>query len=97
MRVTSVEGASPSAGSRRISWRWFAIGLSVLVAAAVTWAAISGTSSRTLTAGIVLFGSVLLVGAWPVLGAGLLRGKEEGAARDTAKAEGLGPTPPTGA
>jgi amino acid transporter len=86
MTVTSADGRPPSRWQRLAEWRWLGIGAALILAAIVTWIAIRGVSAVSVAAGIGLI-VLLLVGASPVLGAGLLRGTEERAARRNARLE----------
>lgn len=87
MASESADGRPPSHRQRVIEWRWVVIGLPVLIIAAITWAAIAGVSLGAVAGFGALFLLLLLLGCWPVLGAGLLRGKEQAVARDEALAE----------
>lgn len=86
MSLASSEGRPPTRWLRMMEWRWFGIGMLLITAITVTWLAIQGVSLGTVAAGLV-FALVLLAAASPVLGAGLLRGREERAARKAARVE----------
>ncbi|MGH7132714.1 MAG: hypothetical protein ACREJO_12285 [Phycisphaerales bacterium] len=87
MAGESADGGPPSHHQRVIEWRWVAVGLPVLILAGAAWAAIAGVSLGAVAGFGAVFLLLLLLGCWPVLGAGLLRGKEQAIARDEALAE----------
>ena len=86
MTVESTDRQPPSRRQRAIGWRWFGAGALLLITAAATWIGIQGLSAQVAIGGIVL-AAVLVAGASPVLGAGLMRGTEERAAGREARIE----------
>lgn len=87
MAIESADGRPPSHRVRMAEWRWAAIGLPLLVLGAVAWAVVRGVSVGAIIGFGVVFLLILILGGWPVLAAGLLRGKEESVARKEALAE----------
>lgn len=86
MTDTSPDGRPPPAWLRLAEWRWFIIGAIIFAAGAITWAALAGLSTGLVIAALV-YASFLVIGATPILAAGLLRGQEERAARALALVE----------
>ena len=76
MAITSSDGRPPSRRRRMLEWRWFLVAGVAITAGAVIALAVTGVGPRAIVAGIA-FALALLIGASPVLAAGLLRGKEE--------------------
>ncbi len=86
MSVTSSEGRPPPRRTRMVQWRWFGAVAVLLIAGVVTWFFIDGMGTRVLVIALA-FTLLLIGGASPILGAGLLRGKEERAARRRASVQ----------
>lgn len=85
MTASSVDGRPPTHTRRRIEWRLIAAAC-VLVAGGVGVAvALGGVTPAVAAFGLVYAVLLLLVGAGPVLAAGLLRGKEQRAAHRDAE------------
>lgn len=93
MTMISTDGRPPSRWQRMSEWRWLGMGAILLVAGVATWMAIKGVSWGAVGVGAAL-GVLLLVSASPVLGAGLMRGKEERDARKIARSERRGGSRP---
>lgn len=89
MTLASSDGRPPTKPQRMLEWRWFGVGAAVIIAGIATWIVIAGVNWGAIVVGLTL-GVLLLVGASPVLAAGLLRGREERAARTTARLERQG-------
>jgi len=87
MATESVAGRPPSHWLRRIEWRSVAIGLPILVLGAGAWALFRGVSVGAIVGFGIATCLLMLLGGWPVLVAGLLREKDEVAARGEATAE----------
>lgn len=87
MTQASSEGRPPPRRQRMIEWRWLGLGAIVIIAGITTWILVRGVSPGAVAVGLTL--SLLLVvgGASPVLVAGMLRGREERAARREARLE----------
>jgi hypothetical protein len=80
MTASSVDGRPPNHSHRRIEWRLIAAAC-VLVAGGVgVTLALGGVTPGVAGFGVVYAVLLLLVGAGPVLAAGLLRGREQRAA-----------------
>lgn len=86
MTMTSSDGRPPARWQRVLEWRWFGVGTMVLIFSTAIWMVITGVSGGAIAAGVA-FGVLLLVGAIPVLGAGVLRGQEERSAHKRARTE----------
>ena len=86
MEIVSSDGRPPSHPRRVLEWRWVGLGAVVLTVGIVAWMLIAGVSLGAIGASLAI-GVLLLVGASPVLAAGLLRGKEERTARRIARRE----------
>ncbi len=87
MKKESPEGRPPKHEASVRGWRRLLIGLSALVIIAVVWSLLRGVQTHDVIGFAVATGLVLILGAWPVLTAGLLRGKEETKARHEAIVE----------
>ncbi len=86
MATGSPEGRPPSHALRMAEWRWFALGISVLLAGGLIWAISQGMDVWWIVLSALLMLGLLGIGIAPVLYAGLLRGGEERNARQTAAA-----------
>lgn len=84
MAVESVEGRPPSHRWRLAEWRWMLIVGPVIVILGVSIAIALGAGPAAIAVGVVMSVGSLLLAGWPVLGAGILRGQEEDAARKKA-------------
>jgi hypothetical protein len=89
MAVTSTDGRPPTHRRRVFEWRMFALGAGLIIVGCSIWVAVRGVSFFAVVAGLTM-GVLLLVGASPVLGAGMLRGKEERAARQAVRLDRQG-------
>jgi hypothetical protein len=87
MSKESVDGAPPSHALRRHEWRWLGIAIAALLMGAAAWALIRGVSAGAVIGFGLVSAILLLVAGAPVLGAGLLRGKEERTAKAKAGAQ----------
>ncbi len=86
MTAGSSDGRPPTHKQRSIEWRWLGIGAIVVVVVAVVLVAIKGVGVGAIVLGILLGGLLLAAGS-PVWIAGLMRGREERAARRVARHE----------
>lgn len=86
MALTSSDGRPPSRGLRLKEWRWLGVAAFVLLGGLALWISIEGVSSGAVIAGVAI-AAMLLLGATPVLGAGLMRGSEERSAYRKARTE----------
>ena len=86
MTKVSTDGRPPTRAHRLLDWRIASAVAGIFMIGVVIWLAIRGVSLGTVMAGAA-FAAILLVGALPVVGAGLMRGREERAARRVAIAE----------
>jgi hypothetical protein len=89
MTLASSDGRPPTRPQRVLEWQWVGLGAILIIAVIATWIVIKGVSWTAVGVGLAL-GVLLLVGASPVLAAGLLRGQEERAARKSARLERQG-------
>lgn len=87
MARDSVDGSPPSRRRRLAEWRWIVIVGPLLAIAAVAFAIMRGAGGAAIALGIVACLAYMLLAGWPVWGAGILRGKEERAARKEAMIE----------
>jgi Flp pilus assembly protein TadB len=86
MTSASSEWRPPHRKTRLKGWRWLAGAAIVLVLGVTTWAALDGVKLHEIGI-LAAFSVILMVAAVPVWGAGLLRGREERAARHEAEVE----------
>lgn len=86
MAAESSDGRAPTHTVRRFEWLMFALGATLALSGLIIWAAIAGIHGGTVIAAVA-YTVLMLVGASPVLIAGLMRGKEQRAARAKAKGE----------
>ncbi len=86
MKIVSTDGRPPSAAQRMLEWRWVGLGAVLVSIALAAWLIFGRVTLSGVGAGLAI-GVLMLVGASPVLAAGLLRGKEERAARRIARME----------
>jgi hypothetical protein len=86
MSTISSDHRPPLARLRRLEWRLLGVFAALGIVAWVVWVSIVGISVGAVVGGLAV-GVLLLVGASPVLGAGLLRGQEERAARKSVRRE----------
>ncbi|HMN39677.1 MAG TPA: hypothetical protein PKE29_02455 [Phycisphaerales bacterium] len=89
MAVISSDGRPPTHRQRTFDWRMLAIGAGLVIVGFSVWIAVKGVSVFAVVTGMSI-GVLLLVGASPVLAAGVLRGKEERAARTIVRLERRG-------
>ncbi len=68
-------------------WKFLAVIAGTLLFLAVAFAIASAMAITEIAIGAVLLVFAVLLGGWPVIGAGLLRGKEERSARKEAVIE----------
>jgi len=88
MTIASTDGRPPSHRQRREGWRMLGACSAVLVTLAVLWEILGSSSTRMVIAPLAVLALVcVLIGANPVLWAGLLRGREERSARRTVTLE----------
>lgn len=87
MKIESVEGRPPEHQANLAGWRKIAIGLPLLAIVGLTLAMVQGVSAGTIALFMIASVLVVFMGAWPVLVAGVLRGKEETVARKEALIE----------
>ncbi len=87
MAIESPEGRPPEHQASEHGWRSMAIAMPLLALIAVVWAMVEGVSTYSVIGFAAAGLLVLLIGAWPVLGAVFLRGKEESVARNEALSE----------
>lgn len=87
MKIESVEGRPPEHQGNLAGWRKIAIGLPLLAIIGLTLAMVQGVSVGTIALFMIASVLVVVMGAWPVLVAGVLRGKEETVARKEALIE----------
>jgi hypothetical protein len=83
----SVDGQPPSHRRRMRDWKFLAVIAGTLLFLAVAFAIASAMAITEIAIGAVLLVFAVLLGGWPVIGAGLLRGKEERSARKEAVIE----------
>lgn len=77
MAAVSVEGRPPSVWMRYREWGWLAFVLGAVVLGVIIWEVSVGASVGTIAGWGGVFLVMLVIGGAPVLGAGLMRGKEE--------------------
>jgi hypothetical protein len=87
MAGQSVDGQPPSHGRRMRDWKFLAVIAGTLLFLAVAFAIARAMAITEIAIGAVLLVFAVLLGGWPVIGAGLLRGKEERSARKEAVIE----------
>jgi hypothetical protein len=88
MIATSSDGRPPSHGNRRVGWRRLGGGVAIALPCIVAWAMLTRQSAALIFAPLALLVVVcFLLAANPVLWAGVMRGKEERAARRAATLE----------
>ena len=81
MKEESPEGRPPTRAAREFGWQRLLYGGSALIVIAVVWSLLRGVTAHDVIGFAVAVVLVLVLGAWPVMTAGLLRGKEEAKAR----------------
>ncbi len=86
MTLTSSDGQPPARWLRLVEWRLLTVGGALILGGAVAWMAISRVRIEYIAAGAG-FVFLLMFAASPVIGAALQRGREERAARGSARAE----------
>ncbi|HYD01680.1 MAG TPA: hypothetical protein VEB22_10680 [Phycisphaerales bacterium] len=86
MAHTSPEGRPPRHDLRIAEWRWLALGVSFVLLCMLIYALVSGIAPIWIGIYGLLAACLLGIGIGPVLYAGLLRGREEREARQTATA-----------
>lgn len=95
MTDNSADGRPPARRVRRFGWTFLAIAAASIILAAVAWAITHKISTGAAVGFSVLVVSMIVLGAAPVLGAGLLRGREGRTANKQARAQlNLSPTAP---
>lgn len=86
MAVASADGRPPAHQLRVVEWRWVITGLLIFVAALIAWGVLASVDAGIVIPGVV-FGIILLGSASPVWISGLIRAREQRAARRSAKSE----------
>lgn len=86
MTKASTDGRPPTHSTRMREWRWLAVGAVILVLGAGAFVLITGADRHSVVAGVIAAG-VMLAAAAPVLAPGVLRGREERAAKRAADKE----------
>lgn len=81
MKEESPEGRPPTHAARVFGWKRLLYGGAALIVIAVVWSLSRGVTTHDVIGFAVATALVLILGAWPVMTAGLLRGKEEAKAR----------------
>ncbi len=95
MTKDSADGRPPTHGTRLFGWKLLAIIFGSIAIAGVVWAVTQRTGIGVIVGFVALVVAMIVLGAAPVLGAGLLRGKEERTANKQARNQlNLSPTAP---